>query len=291
MNKILKLSVAGALAVGYATAHAQIGQPSSGSSDLVLFAEIINSSGSVVASYAGDTGISVNQVLPTSSLQASGATTPAGGFTNISLGTVNVPANSTLKTFLGQDAGGDSVEWSVQAGQYSGGTTTINFGGVGNAKFITTAPAGIAAISAKNVGNLTKWAGIDGTITTVNTNIAAAGGGTAVQGAAAASAGVWDAQTAGATVMNWYSNGPVTAVSPVVDELNTFQTLYGVTGDGNTTSIGHLQVYTLGQLELTSNGTLETATTPPPPVPVPAALWLFGSGLLGLAGVGRRKAA
>lgn len=27
----------------------------------------------------------------------------------------------------------------------------------------------------------------------------------------------------------------------------------------------------------------------PPPVPLPAAVWLFGSGLLGLAGIGRRK--
>ncbi len=32
-----------------------------------------------------------------------------------------------------------------------------------------------------------------------------------------------------------------------------------------------------------------TDTTPPPSVPVPAAAWLFGSGLLGLAGTARRR--
>lgn len=31
------------------------------------------------------------------------------------------------------------------------------------------------------------------------------------------------------------------------------------------------------------------ALPPPPPIPVPAAVWLFGSGLLGLIGVARRK--
>lgn len=31
------------------------------------------------------------------------------------------------------------------------------------------------------------------------------------------------------------------------------------------------------------------SVTPPPPVPIPSAVWLFGSGLLGLIGVARRK--
>jgi len=34
---------------------------------------------------------------------------------------------------------------------------------------------------------------------------------------------------------------------------------------------------------------VEIITTPPPAVPVPAAAWLFGSGLLGLVGVARRR--
>jgi PEP-CTERM motif len=284
MNKILKLSVASALALGYATAHAQISQPSSGSSDLVLFAEIINSSGSVVASYAGDTGISINSVLPTASLNPSGSTVPSTGFTNISLGSIDVPANANMTSFLALDASGDSVEWAIEGGQYTGSASAANFGGVGNAKFVTTAPGGVSTITAKNVGNLTHWANIDGAITTVNANIAAAGGTTSVEGTSASGAGVWDATATGATVANWYSNGPVTYPGTVTNELGASQTLYGVTGDGNTTTVGKLQVYTLGTLTLNADGSLTS-------VPVPAALWLFGSGLLGLAGVGRRKAA
>lgn len=38
-----------------------------------------------------------------------------------------------------------------------------------------------------------------------------------------------------------------------------------------------------------SNGSVYALWTPVSPVPVPAAIWLFGSGLLGLIGVARRK--
>ena len=37
------------------------------------------------------------------------------------------------------------------------------------------------------------------------------------------------------------------------------------------------------------NVTLNGVAAPPPEIPVPAAVWLFGSGLLGLVGVARRK--
>ena len=36
-------------------------------------------------------------------------------------------------------------------------------------------------------------------------------------------------------------------------------------------------------------GTMTCTSCEPPPIPVPAAVWLFGSGLLGLVGVARRK--
>jgi hypothetical protein len=42
MNTTIKLGVAGALAFGAVAAHASIASPSSGSSDAILFAEVIN---------------------------------------------------------------------------------------------------------------------------------------------------------------------------------------------------------------------------------------------------------
>jgi hypothetical protein len=45
----------------------------------------------------------------------------------------------------------------------------------------------------------------------------------------------------------------------------------------------------LGTVSLTANG-LVFSSTQTAPVPLPAAIWLLGSGLLGLFGIGRRKA-
>jgi len=45
-----------------------------------------------------------------------------------------------------------------------------------------------------------------------------------------------------------------------------------------------------GRIEGSFTGTVVTAELGPVVVPVPAAVWLFGSGLLGLVGIARRKA-
>jgi hypothetical protein len=68
--------------------------------------------------------------------------------------------------------------------------------------------------------------------------------------------------------------------------LGVTNTLYGLTGNGNP---GQLQSYILGtDITVAADGTLKVGG---PTVPLPAAVWLFGSGLLGLFGVGRRRAA
>lgn len=56
---------------------------------------------------------------------------------------------------------------------------------------------------------------------------------------------------------------------------------------GNEVSYAQL----LGSWNLGTNGMLTYSAAGTNPVPVPAAAWLFGSGLLGLVGVARRKAA
>ena len=289
MNTIVKLSVATALALGYATAHAQIAQPANGSSDVILFAEILNSTGGVVASYARDTGVSINSILPSGSLQAQGTAVPSTGFTSLTLPTINVAADANMNSFLALDAAGDSVEWAVQAGQYTGGTATSNIGTTGNAKFLTTASTAVTTITNKSTANLVKWANMDGTVTQLNANITGQAGNTSTTstfGTNPGSSGVWDATATGATIGNWFSNGAPTFPGLPTNELGTNQELYGVTGNG-TSSVKTVQVYDLGAVTLSSNGTLSNVSA----VPIPAAVWLFGSGLLGLAGVGRRKSA
>jgi hypothetical protein len=63
--------------------------------------------------------------------------------------------------------------------------------------------------------------------------------------------------------------------------------LFGFTGNGGT---GKVQSYILGTATLGANGTLQI-TGNQASVPLPAAVWLFGSGLLGLFGVARRRTA
>jgi hypothetical protein len=269
MNTIVKLSVASALAMGAVVAHASISQPSSGSSDLILFAEVLNGN-NVVASYAGDTGVA------TPSASGSGVT-----------GQLSNSSDSALSALFAADASGDTMVYAVEGGYYTGAPTQGNLGKVGVANFATTSANGNGFSSSTTGTSLTHWATIGTTvIPTLNANFAnttAGGTGNSVEGASASSAGIWDYNTPSG-ISGWFGYGPSAAVT-----LGTAQTLYGVTGGG--TAAGAVTITTLGSVQLTAAGLQFTAnggggTTA---VPVPPALWLLGSGLLGLAGVARRK--
>jgi hypothetical protein len=270
MNTTIKLGVAGALAFGAVAAHASIANPSNGSSDAILFAEVLNATQtSVVASYAGDTGVSVNTLIA----GLTGSTTVLGGDAN-------------LHNLFTADAAGDVIEWSVQGGQYNGGNgaNAPAFSVTGAAQFITTTTGSSTSnLVQKNTGNLTHWAGLSNDVSTINVN---SGGANSVEGPSAANAGVWDYPTPGGT-SGWYKNGPGTGN---LYDGTTAQNLYYITGGGST---GAKVLSTVeGTATLTANGLVLAGvggTTPPPAVPLPAAVWLLGSGLLGLTGVARRK--
>jgi hypothetical protein len=254
MNTIVKLSVAGALALGAYAANA-----STGSSDAILFAEVLNGT-TVVASYAGDTGVSINSAF------AGTSTTALAGDAN-------------LAALFKADVTGDTLMWAVEGGQYTASTTTAVVT-PGVAQFVTTA-TNTANITGKTNAALAKWAtGLGNTVPTLNTNLA---GGNSVEGTAAATAGVWDFNTPSG-VSSWYSNGPATNQTA----LGTAENLYSVTGAGGT-QLKNLALVSNGTVSLTSAG-LVFATASTSAVPLPGAVWLFGSGLLGLAGVSRRKA-
>jgi hypothetical protein len=265
MNTILKVSAAGALALGAVAAHASISVPSSGTSDAILFAEVLNSAGSAVASYAGDTGVSI------SSLAAglSGSQTVLG-------------SDANLAKLFAADVAGDTIQWAVMGGQYTGNATTSNFGAVGSVRFITTSTAdSTAKIALDNTGNLIKWATLSNDVNTINS---LSGGASSIEGAAPATAGQWDYQNP-ASASGWYSNGPVTA-----NALGGTQALFSVTGGGSAGAKVQYSNPATETASLSASGlTLSGGVTTPPPVPLPAAVWLFGSGLLGLTGIARRK--
>jgi hypothetical protein len=266
MNTTIKLGVAGALAFGAVAAHASIAVPSSGASDAILFAEVLNSSGSAVASYAGDTGISLTSLIA----GLSGSTTV-------------LASDPNLAKLFAADVGSDTLEWAVQGGQYTADANATNWKTAGTAQFLTTVTGNSTAtkLAGDNTGNFIKWAGLSADVATINTN---SGGASSVEGSSPSSAGVWDFNAPTGT-SGWYSNGPLTGNLTGGGSEN----LYYVTGGGGTLS--KVAFTLVGTASLSASGlTLTgTSTTPPPPVPLPPALWLLGSGLLGLAGVARRK--
>jgi len=82
---------------------------------------------------------------------------------------------------------------------------------------------------------------------------------------------------------------------PSLPGLDTIQTLGTFTVDLDTANVAtanlDLSVNTFWGFPSVTQGlaTLENATLDVTAVPIPAAVWLFGSGLLGLVGVARRK--
>jgi hypothetical protein len=268
MNMIVKSAVATALSLAAGGAFA-MGLPSSGSSDLVL---IVQNNATPTNVYALDTGISIDSVMPTSGLVANSvmSTTIAG---------INsaIAASSTLQTFLAANpAAGDG--WTVEAGQYLGLTNALTKT-AGNSKAIFS--SGIAtgnpsAINATILGLLEGYQ--NGYGTDVST-----GGLTALQASKESTAVSYStAVNAAASKYGLIGANDLSALGTTVN-------LFGLTGNGST---GAVQSYILGTASLGTNGTLTLAgNTPPPPVPLPAAVWLFGSGLLGLVGVSRRRKA
>jgi hypothetical protein len=271
MNTIAKLGVAGALSLSYVSAHAAFVSPTSTSpGDVLLFAEVLNSSGAVIGSYAGDTGVLVSNGITSASISASG--------------------DANLQSLLTLGAGaGNTIEWAVMGGGGVDPNGSTAYGLPGKGAFVTTlSQAGSLAANGISGVNLPQWAllggapGTGGTVPTINTNLTNQGhsAATSIFGTVAATAGVWDTTILQNGVQNWYSNGTATAVTGLGSSA-----LYFVTGSGNSSPV---LVSTLGTASLSATGF--TFTSGSAAVPLPAAIWLLGSGLLGLAGVGRRKA-
>lgn len=264
MNKLISVSAAGALTLGAVAAHASIALPGSGSSDAILFAEVVNAAGTAaVASYAGDTGISINSIIA----GLSGSTTVLG-------------SDANLAKLFAADGTGDTIEFAVLGGQYTGSTSTVNLEKAGVAQFLTTTTNNsTAAISGATTTSLSHMAGLNTDIGTINTN---SGGASSVYGTNPVTSGVWDFTNTSGTA---YWDGAGISNGNLV---GTTANLYYMTGGGTiaskTTNVLELTV------SLSASGLTLTGSSAPPPVPLPPAVWLLGSGLLGLAGVARRKA-
>jgi hypothetical protein len=270
MNMIVKSAVASALSLAAGGAFA-MGLPSPGPSDLVL---IVQNNATPTNVYALDTGISINSVMPTSALVANSVmSTSIAGINSA------IAASSTLQTFLAANpAAGDG--WTIEAGQYVGTTNALSKT-AGNSKAIFS--SGIATINPSAI-NATILGLLEGYNAGLQTDVAN-GPLTALLTNKESTAVTFDTSN-GAAASKYGLIG-----ANDLSALGTTVGLFGLTGNGG---LGAVQSYILGTATLGTNGTLTlagNAATSPPPVPLPAAVWLFGSGLLGLVGVSRRRKA
>jgi hypothetical protein len=261
MNTLAKVGVASALALGIGVAHASILDTNSGG-DILLFGEVLNGS-TVVGSYAGDSGVLIGTAL-------------TNGQTLIS-----AASDARLASFIASASAGTTIEWAVEGGK----TNSSGAAWTSTDQYVTTLGGGgnVAQLALRNGSNASNWeSGLNKVINQVDLN-GAGPTNNSVFSAALATGGLWDINDpTGSNVANWFANGSATQQTGY-----SSTTLYTMTMGALITN--NVSVSSLGTVTLSSTGL--TFTSGSTSVPLPAALWLLGSGLLGLAGVGRRKSA
>jgi hypothetical protein len=274
MKTIVGIAVAAALSVG--AAHAAINPPGTGQGELVEW--VIDNTTQQV--YARGLQIDETTILPASSLVS--AATYAGATPPVSTGTTlqTVAPDANLTTFLAQNGGHDSFSFGILGAGTATGGAAGNAPGANVVEF--TSPLSIADSNLNvpsGAGIATLVGSVRATDTTINSVLGASS-------PAGTSGNVSTQFSPASGEFGLYGN--TTAVAAFGTDVN----LYAITANSSKAGIG--QLYSAGLVTMLANGTLESvggSPPPPPPVPLPAAVWLLGSGLLGLAGVGRRRAA
>jgi hypothetical protein len=275
MKTIMKL-VAGTavLAATAGVAHADISTPSTGSSQLLFFVT------DPVKSLTYTEVLTQTVGSGSSLFAASDATSNAGNaVAGVSVATIdgkqsftyNADTNSALQTFITANQA-DGLQYGIMAGAYTG-QTSVTRRPIGNALAVTTG-ADLASLlqagEAKITGTMIAGSGLTSDISTLNQGGFDASGGTA--------SGVIGTPASVAALIDWYGTG-INVVGAVGSTLE----LYGVSSAG--TPAGPVLAYDLGHVSFDGHTLSFTGNA----VPLPAAAWLFGSGLLGLLGIGRRR--
>jgi hypothetical protein len=283
MNTVVKSAIAGALALGATGAYAAgIGLPSTNSSDVYLYVDALTSTGSSAGVYALDTGISLSSLLP-------GPYVPNAQNSQAFSASAKSLGPSTLLTNFINGHAGDTIEWTVEGGQFNlhatsssaskADSTNTQRPGDALVAFSSKALQGITPAGVKPPLASTAVAGnLANTLNSFDEDLGTSGG---IKGLTSASETL-GTETAGAQSKFGFFGGNDLSVagSGAVD-------FFGFTGNG---SSGTVQSYLLGTASLSSTGQLVIAgNAPVSAVPLPAAVWLFGSGLLGLVGVSRRR--
>lgn len=291
-HKLTKLAVAVSLAIGASQANAALIDGSGGNGEMFFAAY----SPSLQTSYVRDLGIRLNNFTPTATTVATAGTyafnpnqdigTTAGSSVRASNYSLAFLTDSLLMTSLGNGTSlASDVVWMVGALDSTGS-------GLNGHRYLTTigTPQNTLNLASQlngtliNFGNANAFVGgqnglgtMPNTATDANTN-----------GSAIATPGTLPIAAYFPTLpmQNWASQAVFNATGGVGDSLPFYfltpsSTLAGapVNNTKYATATGTEFAWTLN-----ADGSLTYAA-----VPIPAAAWLFGSGLLGLIGIARRR--
>ena len=166
------------------------------------------------------------------------------------------------------------------AGDNTGGQT-----GEGNRRYVTTTQFDFTTTPSSLTNGMIgqgAYNGLNGMLEQLNGTL----GGAVGSGDSTTTDGLWGQSNQSYTAAtNWFGAGPVND-----NQIGSSAHLYLITTSAGNNQALLARVYKAVDFTLGLDGTLSSESVGAPQVPVPAAVWLLGSALVGLAGVRRRKA-
>jgi hypothetical protein len=280
MKTKVTMAVLGAIALSSGAAHAAFTSPVNGTngSDLVVFV----SDATTGNYFAYDTGVSVDSLRTRATIQADGNMAATATPISISAPTFGSALDTALAAFLATTGAGDTITWAVQGVDSNAIKNTA-----ATQRFVTTSSADLSgAVVAYAHPSNSQLGTIVGTVS-----------------ASTGSSGFWNELNAATFTNNvsttaGFGKGTLGAQDPggfgqglvFGGVLGTSQNMYLYSNNTSGTA-GAANVYETVAYSLNWNAATGIASLTATAVPLPAAAWLFGSGLLGLMGVGRRRQA
>jgi hypothetical protein len=281
MKRSLKLKLA-ALAAAVASAlaapaHALVGGAANNGS---LFVSVWDTSSGGSYSFVQDLGYQINSFLPSGVTDPSPTNLNGGPFTGDKTPNAGLHLDFNVSSFLSSYTGSlSTLAWRVFAADSTASSPTTN-----ERRLVTTVTQGTTSSSPLTNSGLT----------IVTTNVGNSGAFYNGAGCAAGSVAGSNCTSTDTSSASWAGNVSTLNISSfgaIGDVLNMLYVAQNGTNPGSGTLQPSSQLFSnangLASWTLSSAGQLSYDV--PAGVPLPAAAWLFGSGLLGIVGISRRR--